>query len=830
MFELITPVSYWVLTVLWMVILWIYLSKLRQSENLGKTVSLLLVILSIDAFRTLFESAYFGFYFNSLFGLLPESIYQLLSQPTLLIIPKIFNVIAGLFVLFLLIRHWVPREMREREEWIVNLEQAKNIAELKKNEAEHQTRKFESIFNGISDAIVLVDTDRRIVSINKGLEKMFGFTIDELAGRTTSVLYESEEEYEHQGHIRFNMTAEEKAAPYEVNYRRKNGQVFVGETLGTAVHLADGSISGFIGVIRDVTERKQNEEKLKLAASVFTHAREGIMITDATGAIIDVNDTFTHITGYSREEILGKNPRILKSGRQGDEFYADLWKSLQENKHWYGEIWNRRKNGEVYAELITISAVCDANDQVQHYVALFLEITQIKEHQQQLEHSAHYDSTTGLPNRVLLADRLQNAMSHCQRRNQSLAVAYLDLDGFKFVNDSYGHDVGDKLLIALSQRMKEALREGDTLARLGGDEFVAVLVDIQKMADCEPILLRLLKAAADSVTIDSATLQVSTSIGVTLYPQDGVDADQLMRHADHAMYVAKQLGKNRYHIFDVHQDLKIKSHRENLEQINKAIENDEFLLHYQPKVNMVTGEVIGAEALIRWQHPELGLLLPIEFLPTVENHPLSLSVGDWVIETALVQMEQWHDAGLDIPVSVNVAAYQLQHEKFVFNLMDALVRHPQIKPSCVELEILETSALQDIAEISSVMYNCRDIGVSFALDDFGTGYSSLTHLKRLPADLLKIDQSFVRDMLEDPDDRAIVNGVISLASAFNRKVIAEGVETTAHGVQLILMGCELAQGYGIARPMSASDMPEWVANWKPDESWEDLTVSKLLAP
>jgi diguanylate cyclase (GGDEF)-like protein len=488
---------------------------------------------------------------------------------------------------------------------------------------------------------------------------------------------------------------------------------------------------------------------------------------------------------------------------------------------WSGEIWNRRKDGQVYAELVTISAVCDDNGDVKHYVALFTDITPLKDHQRQLEHVAHYDTLTGLPNRVLLADRLKQAMAHAQRRGQFLAVAFLDLDGFKAVNDAYGHTMGDALLNAIASRMKEALREEDSLSRFGGDEFVAVLVDLKLPADCEPVLRRLLQAVCAPLVLGTETLQVSASIGVTLYPQDGGDADLLIRHADQAMYLAKLAGKNRYQFFDVAHDIVTKTMREGLEQVRVGLERREFVLYYQPKVNMRTGLVIGAEALIRWQHPERGLLPPGLFLPIIEDHPMSIELGEWVISTALNQMGQWRLQGLDIFVSVNIGARQLQQEGFVDRLKAMLLKCPDVPAQFLELEILETSALEDISKVSSVIASCQALGVRFALDDFGTGYSSLTYLKHLPAEMLKIDQSFVRDMLNDTDDLAIVQGVIGLAKAFRRKVIAEGVETIAHGELLLPLGCELAQGYGIARPMPAVDIPAWVKNWRPDPSWSN---------
>jgi diguanylate cyclase (GGDEF)-like protein len=394
------------------------------------------------------------------------------------------------------------------------------------------------------------------------------------------------------------------------------------------------------------------------------------------------------------------------------------------------------------------------------------------------------------------------------------------LDGFKTINDSYGHNVGDELLVALSLRMNKALREGDTLARIGGDEFIAVMTDLEKIEDSKPVLKRLLKAAADPVTVGDTVMKVSASVGVTLYPQDGVDADELMRHADQAMYVAKQAGKNCYHLFDTAQDNQIKIQRESMGDIRSALGRQEFVLHYQPKVNMPTGEVIGVEALVRWQHPERGLVPPLAFLPVIEGHDISLKLGEWVIDTALSEISQWRSMGVNLPISVNISAYQLQQDDFTTRLAVLLAAHPEVNPHCLELEILETSALSDISQVFYTMKACQELGVRFALDDFGTGYSSLTHLRRLPAYLIKIDQSFVRDMLEDDDDLAIVEGVVGLAKTFQREVIAEGVETIAHGLALLQLGCELAQGYGIARPMPAGDIPEWLSSWKADDSWQ----------
>ncbi|GLO60687.1 hypothetical protein MACH09_11950 [Vibrio sp. MACH09] len=672
-------------------------------------------------------------------------------------------------------------------------------------------QRFKAISAATYGGIVIHDNGV-VLECNEGLSVITGFSYQELIGINGLTLIAPEEvkqvlRYIHSGF----------ADAYESIGIRKDGTRYPLSIKGKNITYK-GKEARVIE-INDITDRKKTEEQLRLAASVFTHAREGIMITNSAGQIVEVNETFSQITGYSRDEVIGKNPRLLSSGKHNAQFYREMWGALLDERQWTGEIWNSKKSGEVYAVLATISAVSDAHDNTKNYVSLFIDITPMKQHQQQLEHIALYDPLTSLPNRVLLAERLSCSMEDSQQLGLSVAVAYLDLDGFKKINDCYGHDVGDELLIKLSQNMDRSLREGDTLARIGGDEFVVVMGEIEKVADCELVLQRLLQAAMRPINIDGHRLQVSTSIGVTLYPQDGVDADLLMRHADQAMYVAKQTGKNRYHFFDINKDKSKKTQRRVIKEVKQALESNQFELYFQPKVNMRTGAVVGAEALIRWHHPERGLVYPMAFLPSIENHSISLQLGEWVIDSALAQMAEWQTEGLELPVSVNIDAFQLQQKDFVDRLAAALAAWPMVKPGLLRLEILETNELGDLEDVLKTMNACIDMGVSFALDDFGTGFSSLTYLKRLPVKVLKIDQSFVRDMLEDPDDREIVKGVISLASAFNRDVTAEGVESIEHGTQLLSMGCEYAQGYGIARPMPAKNMVNWVDNWRPATQW-----------
>jgi diguanylate cyclase (GGDEF)-like protein/PAS domain S-box-containing protein len=583
---------------------------------------------------------------------------------------------------------------------------------------------------------------------------------------------------------------------------------------------SDGSVGGIVILAEDITAHRQADERLRLAATVFTEAREGITITDRKGTILEVNDAFTRVTGYTREEVLGKNPRLLQSGLQSKEFYENMWNCLLRDGHWSGEIWNRTKRGDIYAEMLTINAIRGTRGEVEHYVGLFTDITEIKEQEQRLEHIAHYDALTGLPNRVLFADRLRQAMGHAHRTKRLLAVVYFDLDGFKAINDRFGHSTGDALLTAVAFRMKRALREGDTLARLGGDEFAAVILDLDDTKACMPTLNRLLAAAGEEAQIGEAMLRITASAGVTYYPQaEEVDAEVLLRQAGQAMYQAKLAGRSCFILFDPGEDLLVRGRHENIEHIRQALTARQFVLYFQPKVNMRTGKVVGAEALIRWQHPERGLLPPGMFLPVIEDHPLSVAIGEWVMEAALAQMESWKSEGFDLPISVNVSAAELQQPDFADRLRAHLKAHPVVTPSSLELEVLETSAMEDVVSTSQVLMACREIGASIALDDFGTGYSSLTYLKRLPANVLKIDQSFVRDMLEEPENLTILEGVLGLAAAFQRQVIAEGVETPEHGLMLLQMGCDLAQGYGIAPSMPAEDLPEWVESWRPDPHW-----------
>ena len=572
----------------------------------------------------------------------------------------------------------------------------------------------------------------------------------------------------------------------------------------------------------DITARKRSAAALELAASVFRNAREGIVITDAAGRIVDVNETFTRITGYERDEVLGRTPAVLKSGLHEPPFYEALWRSLLERGSWSGEVWNRTKAGAIFAEQLTIGAVRDAAGVVQQYVGLLSDITVQKEQEAALRRLAHYDALTGLPNRILLSDRLQHAMRAARRTGRGLAVAYIDLDGFKAINDQHGHESGDRLLRGVAERMRLAVRASDTVARLGGDEFVALLTHADEPAELFGAVERLLAAATEAVPSASGPVRVSASIGLAFYPQiEEVAPEQLLRQADHAMLAAKQAGKNRFVAYDAEQDRSLRGRREGLARIRGGLEAGEFELHYQPKVRLRTGAVEGVEALLRWQHPERGLLAPAEFLPLLERHSLDIAVGRWAIAAALAQAARWQRDGLALPVSVNVSPHHLLDAHFVEELRAAVAAHADLPPGRLELEVPETAALGDLERAAAVMRACGDVGVGIALDGFGTGHSSLTSLKRLPARVLKIDPAFVAAVLHDPDDVAIIDAFVGLAAAFHRQVVAEGVESVEHGEALVQLGCECGQGSAIAPAMPADAVAAWCAAWRPPRRWAD---------
>lgn len=667
--------------------------------------------------------------------------------------------------------------------------------------ATFESSPFGILITRVSDGVILM--------ANQGFERCFGWSEDEVLGQSTANLLWESPEMRSEWLARVDV--EKHLLDAEVRMRCKDGHL-LDVSLSYTLFKLDGEPCSITCLV-DISERVQARKAERRAAGVFANSVEGIIICDAQNHIIDVNPAFNVITGYSLEEVLGHDPSILSSGRQRKEFFAEMWRSLKEHDFWRGEIWNRRKNGEVFPELLSISAVRNDRSEVTEYIGVFADISRMKAHEEELHRIAYYDALTGLPNRRLLNDRLALALSRARRENNLLALCLLDLDGFKPINDQHGHATGDRFLSNMASNLAVTLRGGDTLARLGGDEFVMLFGNLANEQECRHALQRVLDIVKSPVHVDGLSLSVSASIGVTIFPQDDADADALLRHADQAMYRAKDLGKNRYHFFDPEHDRRQSAHRDALLSLQGAFERREFVLWYQPKIDLRSGEIVGAEALIRWQQPDGTLVPPASFLPHMEGEDLELSVSEWVIEQALDDLSRFHVAGLKLQVSANMVSTHLAQTGFISWLRDLLAEYPHYKARDFCLEVLESAAIGDIDVVARQLESVRAMGIELALDDFGTGYSSLAYFRRLPVDVLKIDQGFVRDMLEDASDHNIVESVIRLAEVFQRRAIAEGVETLEHWQALLGLGCDYGQGYGIARPMPFDKFIEWAARW-----------------
>lgn len=671
-----------------------------------------------------------------------------------------------------------------------------------------------AITDSMAEGLYALDRQGRFSFVNPSALSLLGLLEHQVLGQPENTLLEWQTTSDTVPEPLDRLSGAVRVYQGEARLLRSDGEQLDVEVTSRPLY-KNGATTGSVTLLRDISERKRTEERLLLAASVFSSAQEGIIITRPDASILMVNDAFTQITGYSFGEVEERNPSLLQSGRHDREFYIQMWRQLVSDGWWKGEIWNRTKEGRVYLQSSTITAVTNAQGQTLHYVGLVSDITQLKQHQQELEYLAHYDPLTHLPNRVLLHQRLVEIMQQVQAQGTRLLVGYLDLDDFKEVNDVSGHETGDLLLKSMGSRLQFVLGQDALIARLGGDEFAFILQQQDALETSLDQVKILLEETAKPFLVHGRRFKVSASVGLSIYPQSTeVDADQLMRQADQAMYQAKQAGKNRYQIFDTELDHQMRGQYETLSRLTEALENNEFRLFYQPKVNLMTGDVVGVEALIRWQHPDRGLLPPAFFLSVMDQHPLEVQVSHWVIRNALKQVAEWKKADIHLPVSVNICAQHLQQPDFVAQIEHHLAEQESLCGTDLELEILESSVLGDIHHAFKVINDCRRLQVSFALDDFGTGYSSLAYLKRLPADVIKIDQSFVRDMLDDSDDLAILQGVMGLARAFEREVIAEGVETYQHAALLTQLGCRLAQGYGIARPMPAEDLPAWLTSWQ----------------
>ncbi|MBN7798713.1 sensor domain-containing protein [Parahaliea mediterranea] len=580
--------------------------------------------------------------------------------------------------------------------------------------------------------------------------------------------------------------------------RDGNARWFANNCLGM---VEDGCLVRGWGARVDITHRKVTEQRLRLSASVFENIADGIFITDADSSIVDVNQAFVEITGFAREDVIGRDPRMLQAGRHDDSFFRELQRTLGVKGQWRGEIWYRRKDGEVFPVLLTINRVLGDDGGTTHYVFAATDISQIKQSEERLDFLAHHDPLTGLPNRALLNERLEWAMQHVRRQSRSFAVVFIDLDHFKHVNDSLGHPAGDRVLQDVGQRLVGVLRQDDTVARLGGDEFVLLLEDIAHPDKAAKVAAKVMRALAEPFEVEGRDIRVQASMGICMYPGDGDDAATLLRNADAAMFRAKDRGRNTYEFYT--EELTRKAFERVLLESNLrlAVEREELFLNYQPQIELATGRVVGMEALIRWNHPELGLLSPTRFIPLAEDSGLIHAIGEWVLREACRQARAWCEAGLEFGrLGVNVSRAQLQRGRLFEDIQSALAASG-LPPERLELEVTESFIMEQDTLAVEQLDRLRDCGVSIAIDDFGTGYSSLSYLKRLPVHKLKIDKSFVLDIADDDNDMAIVAAVISMGRKLGLTVLAEGVESARQADFLLENGCHEAQGFLYARPM-----------------------------
>ena len=682
---------------------------------------------------------------------------------------------------------------------MINISQAKQTEEALRLSEE----KFAKAFHASPDGLLLTrQRDGLLIEVNEGFSHLSGYSSPDVLYRSTLDLklwVDLQQRIEllallkQQGYVR----------DFRCSIRHKDGRIRLCEVSSRPLMI--GVETCMLTIARDITERHQMQEKLLQTATVFQSTAEGIVFTDLQQTITAVNRAFTEITGYSESEALGQTPRILASGLHDSAFYIAMWHQLSSEGHWQGEICNKRKNGETYPCWMTISAVRDSEHQITHFVAVFADISSLKHAQDRLDHQAHHDPLTNLPNRLLFENRLQQALSDPDRYGQQGAVLFLDLDRFKNINDSLGHPIGDLLLKAIALRLKEQLRDIDTVARQGGDEFIILLPALKNPSDAELIANKLLACFNAPFVAGEHELFISASIGASIYPDDGTDVATLVKNADAAMYRSKLKGRNRIERY-THDLTAQASARVLLEQeLRRALERGQLSLSYQPKISLKDHSLVGAEALIRWNHPELGNIPPDRFIVLAEENGMIIPIGDWVLEHACHQLNAWKQIYEPFgPVSVNLSGTQLRQPALLARIQELLTSY-SLEPGGLQLEITENFIMSQTEEALDVLHKLKQMGVQLAIDDFGTGYSSLSYLKRLPLNTLKIDQSFIRGLPDDVDDVAIVRAIIALGRSMQLTIIAEGVETQAQQDFLAKEGCEQIQGYIVSVPLSADE-------------------------
>lgn len=710
---------------------------------------------------------------------------------------------------------------------------------------QEREQRLRGILDTVADAIITIDIKGKVVAFNKAAEYIYGYEAREVLGQNISMLIAQPHAANHDQYLaNYKNTGKKKiigVTGREEKGIRQNGEEFPLEIAVT--ELRHGTKRFFTGVVRDITDRKQAEEqirrhrdeletrveertreltqeilerqraedKLRLAGEVIEALNEGVVIINPDFRISSVNPAYTDISGYDLREVIGNFPINHTALSQGGAMFDDMWAGLEARGRWEGEFWNLRKSGEEYAERLSVTAITNATGEVMQFAAIISDITKRKQDEERILYQANYDSLTGLPNRSLFLDRLTQAINNMQRSNKNLGLLFIDLDGFKLVNDTLGHDVGDMLLKEAAKRLGTCVRTGDTVARLGGDEFTIIMPNLDDPKNAPLVAQRVLDSLGRAFLLGGHEAFVSGSIGITIFPDDAKDAQELLKNADAAMYRAKEEGKANYQFFTADMNELVKERMVVKNGLSKALENNEYRLLYQPKLDIKSNRVTGAEALMRWESPDLGLVSPVKFIPILEETGMVVEVGEWAIYTACRQHVEWLKQGLPpIKVAVNLSARQLREPSFV-NIVKTALKKNNLPPSAIEIEITESMLMSDAPIIVAALEDLHDFGVHISMDDFGTGYSSLSYLKRFPIDTIKIDRSFVNDIHVDHDDAEIIHTIINMGHTLNRKIIAEGVETEEQLDILKAYRCDEIQGYFFSKPLTAEDFTTFIS-------------------
>lgn len=718
------------------------------------------------------------------------------AWPVLLVFPLV-TVLVGKLLAYFLRADTLLHELHESEQRL----RANMLARV---QDEENLKVFRALIDNTKDSIEVVDPfTGRFLDVNVTGCRELGYSREELLGMrifdvdptvVPATFFPGVAALKHgDSHC------------HERMHRRKDGSLFPVEVNIRFVQLNSAYL---VSVVRNISERRQTDEALRLAALVYQNSREAMMVTDADTRIIDVNPTFTTITGYEKEEVLGKTPAILKSQRHSGEFYRAMWADLHATGHWSGEIWNKRKNGEIFPERLEINAACDAAGKVQRWVAQFTDISEMKAAQAQIWEQANFDSLTGLPNRSMFQDRLQQEIKHAQRAGTRVALLFLDLDHFKEVNDTLGHDMGDLLLQQVATRLRASVRDSDTIARLGGDEFIIILGGLSDSALVGTLAQKVLDALAAPFDLKVDTVYVSASIGITLYPDDGQRPEVLLKNADQAMYTAKKTGRNRYYHFTAEMQEHVDRRMRVISELRLALAAGQFRVVYQPIVELATGRVSKAEALVRWEHPVEGLISPASFIPLAEDSGLITPIGNMVFREAAHTVARLRATYPDFTMSVNKSPAQFdskQHDWVDY------IQQSGLDGTSLVVEITEGLLLDARPAVQQQLNELRRAGLKMALDDFGTGYSSLAYLKKFAISYLKIDQGFVRNLAAGNQDQAMCEAMITMAHLLGMTVIAEGVEAAAQRDILLSAGCDYGQGFLFAEPLTCAELEDYLA-------------------